>query len=362
MQSKVRHMTNHKIDAEIEEMHKSGADILKMHKSGAEILEIHKIGAEIPEIHKIGAEIPEIHKIGAYIQVLMSVCGRTMELRPLPANPRRHLHRVSTRASGASPQFVEGAVVAHARIQINLGKTQVWNRGHTEPRDIEVLRLAARAEDPDAVVWKADVNLPSEAQGVVILGTPLGHPDFVQAHLRSKIDSHRSLLERIPSVLDLQAAWSILLFCASARANFLIRALPPDATQDYAMQNDLSLRRCLSVLLGVDIPGETWNIASLPLSLGGLGLLSAHRSRHAANWASWSDSLEMVENRHPDVAAVMVRSLHDQNVGHHLQGAVEARQTLVDTGFAAPSWEDLARGLRPAITFDDDDPKTPKHG
>ena len=70
----------------------------------------------------------------------------------------------------------------------------------------------------------------------------------------------------------------------------------------------------------------------------------------------------MVENRHPDVAAVMVRSVHDQNIGHHLQGAVEARQTLVDTGFGAPSWEDLARGLRPAITFDDDDPTTPLHG
>ena len=58
----------------------------------------------------------------------------------------------------------------------------------------------------------------------------------------------------------------------------------------------------------------------------------------------------------------MVRSLHDQNICSHLQGAVEARQTLVDAGFAEPSWEDLARGLRPAITFNDDDPTTPKHG
>ena len=113
----------------------------------------------------------------------------------------------------------------HARIQINLGKTQVWNRGHTEPRDIEVLQLEAHAEDLDAVVWKAHVNLPSESQDVVILGTPLGHPNFVQAHLRSMIDSHWSLLEMIQAVLDLQAAWLILLFCASARANFLIRAL-----------------------------------------------------------------------------------------------------------------------------------------
>ena len=83
--------------------------------------------------------------------------------------------------------------------------------------------------------WKAHVNLPSESQGVVILGTPLEHPNFVQAHLRSMIDSHWSLLEMIQAVLDLQAAWLILLFCASARANFLIRALPLDATRDYAI-------------------------------------------------------------------------------------------------------------------------------
>ena len=29
--------------------------------------------------------------------------------------------------------------------------------------------------------------------------------------------------------------------------------------------------------------------------------------------------------------------------------------------FAAPSWEELSRGLQPAITFDDDDPTSPKH-
>ena len=112
------------------------------------------------------------------------------------------------------------------RIQINQGKTQVWNRGHTEPPDIEVLQLSARAEDADPVFWKADVNHPSEVKGVVILGTPVGHPDFVQAHLRSKIGSHRFLFERIPSVLDLQAAWLILLFCA-LRSGKLLDQSPP---------------------------------------------------------------------------------------------------------------------------------------
>ena len=58
-------------------------------------------------------------------------------------------NRVSTRASGAV-HFWLGAVVAPCT-----DPTQVWNRGHLEPRDIEVLQLASRAGDPDAV-WKAE--------------------------------------------------------------------------------------------------------------------------------------------------------------------------------------------------------------
>ena len=101
---------------------------------------------------------------------------------------------------------------------------------------------------------------------------------------------------------------------------------------------------------------DTWEVASLPLSLGGLGLLSAQRVRFAANWASWSDSLAMIQRRHPDIAATIM--LH--NPGSHVEGAVAARQDLVDAGFAAPTWEELAGWLRPNATFDDDDPSTPE--
>ena len=82
---------------------------------------------------------------------------------------------------------------------------------------------------------------------------------------------------------------------------------------------------------------DTWEVASLPLSLGGLGLLSAQRVRFAANWASWSDSLAMIQRRHPDVAATIVRAFRVHNTGSHVEGAVAAHQDLVDAGFAAPT-------------------------
>ena len=60
--------------------------------------------------------------------------------------------------------------------------------------------------DPDARVWKGS-GLPTSEQGVRILGTPVGDPDFVQAFLRKVLEEHDVLLSRIPMVEDLQSAW-----------------------------------------------------------------------------------------------------------------------------------------------------------
>ena len=86
---------------------------------------------------------------------------------------------------------------SHAKIQIQHGKTQVWNRGGVEPTEIETLQAAAQVSDTDALVWRGDPTLPEVEQGMKILGTPLGHPSYVQSFLRAKTEDHTLLLERI---------------------------------------------------------------------------------------------------------------------------------------------------------------------
>ena len=142
----------------------------------------------------------------------------------------------------------------HAKIQLHQGKTQLWNRGSVAPQGWETLTAAARELDPSAVVWKGDPSLPPSEQGVKIPGIPLGHPEYVQNQLQRVSASHRQLLERIPSVQDLQAAWLLLLCCAGTRANFLLKAIPHIA----------SLKECLTRILGADIPPESWEGANLP--------------------------------------------------------------------------------------------------
>ena len=177
------------------------------------------------------------------------------------------------------------------------------------------MTAAARELDPSAVVWKGDPSLLPAEQGVKILGIPLGHPEYVQNQLQRVSVSHRQLLERINSVQDLQAAWLLLLYCACTRANFLLRAIPPAQTKEYAVNHTASLKECLTRILGADISPESWEVANLPLSLGGLGLRSAPRVSKAAYWSSWADCVQTTAKRQPTVAEQLVAALTNREPG-----------------------------------------------
>ena len=106
--------------------------------------------------------------------------------------------------------------------------------------------------NPRARVWRGS-EVPSAQQGIKVLGTPLGHPDFVQQHLRDVSEEHERFLTRIPLVRDVQSAWLLLLHCAQARANFLLRAVRPEAVEEFATRHDRGLWWCLAQILGVNL-------------------------------------------------------------------------------------------------------------
>ena len=66
--------------------------------------------------------------------------------------------------------------------RIHAGKTQVWNATGD-------LRRKIRAR-----VWKGS-NIPTAEQGVRVLGTPLGHVDYVQTQLTQKLVEHDVLFQ-----------------------------------------------------------------------------------------------------------------------------------------------------------------------
>ena len=103
------------------------------------------------------------------------------------------------------------ALWAHARIRLHEGKTRIWNAAGEEPPNIA--DLAADSEP----VWVGDWSLPPQRQRLKVLGSPLGHDAFVARQLNSKREEQDRLLQRIPALDSLQAAWLLLLFCAPPR-------------------------------------------------------------------------------------------------------------------------------------------------
>ena len=115
---------------------------------------------------------------------------------------------------------------------------------------------------------------------------------------------------------------------------------------------------CGSVFAICKIPANSVQTASLPLCFGGLGLRSAERTLPAAHWASWADSLAMINARHPAV----VRALETNVEVPFVREVQRCVDTLVEADFAVPSWEELADGVRPPPSHDEEEPIQSKHG
>ena len=258
---------------------------------------------------------------------------------------------------------VEAELWRCSRIRVHQGKTQVWNRSGVRPPFCDVLdRAAVVAErDPTSTAWRGDG--PTQTQGIRVLGTPLGHDDFVRSFFQRTAEKHATLLERIPTVSDVQSPWALLLHWANARANYSIRVVRPELCGAFAEAHDSGLWRCLCAILRIptdQCDAVAQEAATLPLALGGLGLRSAARTRVAAHWASWADSLPMIRERHHVVAAHIVECLTGGSDVASLASVIDAASDLREFhGFDPPSWSDLANGARPPPRDPEDfEPKT----
>ena len=141
-------------------------------------------------------------------------------------------------------------------------------------------------------------SLATRSTGDTILGTPLGHSDFVKAQLRGKAEEHGVLLDRVEAVPDLQRAWLVLSFCCVTQA--ILRAIHPAGSEEFAGAHETAISRVFNRLLDIQGDQGTFNFASLPCRLGGVGLRNAVKRAQAICWSSWADSLHMIRKGHPE--------------------------------------------------------------
>ena len=225
-------------------------------------------------------------------------------------------------------------LAAHANIRLNPGKTRIWNSSGHRPANTDTL-------GPDT--WVGDRALPPKQQGLTVLGAPVGTEQYVQQFLQNTLRSHRPLLEQLPDIQDLQAAWLLLLYTASPRSNYLLRLLPPAPTIAFAASHDLAISQCLSQLLQAnELPVHALARAHLPLAMGGLGLMSAALLASPAYWASWADALPVLHRQAPQVATVILQHFEQPATAPaHIQAAQAARQSIQEQGWEPPSWRQL---------------------
>ena len=211
------------------------------------------------------------------------------------------------------------------------------------------------------------VHYVSTCLRVTAAGTPIGSREYVARFLEDKRGQHDVLLARLPAVQDLQSAWLLLLFCAAPRCNYLLRTVPPSATEAYAASHDEAILRCLATLLSggdvpLELPPNSARRARLPLRMGGLGLSPAREHRHAAYWASWADTVTALQACHPGTLATLMRpllSVAATGVPPSVREADQAAQTLRLQGYEAPTWAALLEEMAPPNLGDDDGPPAP---
>ena len=174
-------------------------------------------------------------------------------------------------------------------------------------------------------------------------------PPCLSSTSSNTLHTHQQLLQRIPTLDDLQASWLLLLlllFCASPRSTYLLQMCAPRQYQRLRGSSRHRQRACLQSLLPTtDIPATSLAIAHLPLTQGGLGLMSATILAAPAYWSSWADTLPVLQARLPELTHQILEQLNTHSQASPvLQAAADAARTLAATGWEPPTWAAIASG------------------
>ena len=137
---------------------------------------------------------------------------------------------------------------AHSKISLHRGKTKIWRN---LPKGMRAFAGNGNIAEPKSKGVERRPDFANSTARPRCVGTPLGHADFVRSHLESVREEQDVLLDRIPVVPNLQAAWLLLSHCAATRANFVLRTVRPELAMDYAVSHDRAIWRCMTQILGI---------------------------------------------------------------------------------------------------------------
>ncbi|XP_062512057.1 uncharacterized protein LOC134187899 [Corticium candelabrum] len=142
-------------------------------------------------------------------------------------------------------------------------------------------------------------EFPSDVERVVdtkggadFLGSPLwGSEVFFNTSLSTRIDKIWESQQRLQDIEDPQVELLLLRSCLSlCKLNHILRTVPPDKVLGQLQSFDINLRKTLESIVDCSLSESSWQQATLPIRLGGLGLREASRCHPAAYLSSCNSS------------------------------------------------------------------------
>ena len=141
----------------------------------------------------------------------------------------------------------------------------------------------------------------SAADGINILGTPLGSPSFVEQYLQEKLSKHKTLLEFIKNVAKAgfsREAHKMMTAAVLLRLIHVLKSVPKDDASTTWMKevDDVHLTTWMTCIGGESLiadlpPTERDHLAAsldLPPQFGGVGLQSLIRAADEELLGSWA--------------------------------------------------------------------------
>ena len=176
-------------------------------------------------------------------------------------------------------------------------------KGHS---DEELAAIRQKAEE---------VNVPVHADGITVMGIPVGNEQFIQATLQRLVDKYVHDL----SVLEpftMQQRFVCISRCINARPKFLQRYFQHNTSKEQFERFDEAVSKAMLVLAKVpedefsQVEATADRLRSLPVSLAGCGVMKHSdpcEQRYAVNVANQRMCLYLTE-RHPELVAAVRES------------------------------------------------------
>ena len=131
-------------------------------------------------------------------------------------------------------------------------------------------------------------EIPVSNGGFCLLGSPFGSASFCTSLILKRVEKIQVTLNTLKSFQDSQIQFALLRSClALPKISFALRTCAPQLIKPALVAFDDIMREACSDIVGGPIPEWSWLKASLPSSMGGLGLRQALHHSPAAYIGSW---------------------------------------------------------------------------